>query len=140
AELSDFDPSQEDYEAVRELCNTAQNSMGIREAITAAVNAIDNGGGGEPLSAAAWEAVKHLAKIARTSQACEASVEQARTAAQARDDLSYSLGQGASDVEIGDGELEAAQERLAGYQELMRKMAAHDIDELMQEFERLSKD
>lgn len=140
AELTEFAPSVEDFEATKEICHTAHNSLGIRESITAASAAIDSGADGEPLSAAAWEASKHLDKLARTSPIFQAIADQAKLAAQALDDLSYSLGQGACEVEVDDGELEAAQERLAGYQELMRKMAAHDIGDLVQELLRLTTD
>jgi DNA repair protein RecN (Recombination protein N) len=66
--------------------------------------------------------------------------EDAALLAERVDDLSYRLGRMASGFEIDETDLEAAERRVAGYQELFRKLGASDIETLVAEGERLGRD
>jgi DNA repair protein RecN (Recombination protein N) len=97
---------------------------------------VDQGADGEPLGRKLWEAGKILAKIGNIPE-MQQLAESAHDLAAKLDDLSYQLGRAGSGLEVDEADLEAAQSRLAGYQELMRKMAVHDIDGLLAEYDRL---
>ena len=137
-ELADFDPSIEDYGEIKRTCELAQSHSTIRNGISAAAEIIDAGAGGSALSSAVWEAVKQLEAI--DNPEIEALRGKAQESATALDDLSFEIGKCLSNLDIDDADVESAQERLASYQELMRKMASRDIDELMAEYARLCKD
>ena len=136
-ELSKFNPTKEDYETIQALCRKADNVLSVVGSLENAQRAIDQGAGGEGLSAPLWEAGKILGKLDNIAPDFKALSDEAISLAARVDDLSFGIGRALSGMEIDGGDLEGAQDRLAGYQELFRKMAVSDVDGLVAERERL---
>lgn len=136
-ELAKFAPSAEDYEQIQGLCRKGGNVLSLVSSLEKAQACLDQGVEGEPLSRALWEANRHLSKLEDISPDLKALAEEAGQIAARVDDLSYGVGKAISSMEIDEGDMEAAQARLAGYQELFRKLAVHDIEGLVAEKERI---
>jgi DNA repair protein RecN (Recombination protein N) len=140
AEFSEFDPSVEDYEKTKQVCEAAHSHLSISEALTSAITSIDSGANGETLSSILWDVAKQLDTIGRTSPEFVKLADQAREVAQNIDDLSFNLGKSFDAIDMDEEDIEAAQKRLSGYQELMRKLATRDAEDLVAELDRLSLD
>lgn len=136
-ELAKFAPSHDDFESVQSLSRKGGNLLNLVGGLEKAQALLDQGGGGEPLSRIVWEANRQLLKLEGLSPELRALAESAADAAARLDDLSYGVGKALSGMEVDEGDLEDAQARLAGYQELFRKLAVHDIDGLLAEQSRL---
>lgn len=136
-ELRKFSPDKDDFEQVQSLCKKAGNILSLANALEKAQRCIDQGAGGEALSTPLWEASKILGKLEHIDPEFKALAEEAKTLAARSDDLSFAIGRAFSGTELDEGALESAQHRLAGYQELFRKLAAANIDVLLEERERL---
>lgn len=139
-ELEKFSPTRENFEEIQALCRKAGNVMSVVTALENAQRLVDQGAGGEPVSTPLWEAGKVLAKLESVAPDFKLLADQAHEIASRIDDLSFGIGRAMSGMEIDEGDLEGAQERLAGYQELFRKLAAGDIDQLVAEHERLRRE
>lgn len=136
-ELGKFDPAQDDFENVQVMSRKGGNQMNLVSGLEQAQACLDQGAGGEPVGRVLWETSRLLAKLENVSPDLKLLADEAALVANRIDDLSYGVGKALSSMEIDEGDLEAAQERLAGYQELFRKMAVHDIDGLLAEQARL---
>ncbi len=136
-ELRRFRPAKDDYEQVQALCKKAGTALSLAAALEKAQRYIDQGAGGEPLSTPLWEAGKILGKLEHIDPVFKTLSEEAATLAARADDLSFTIGRAVSGTDLDAGELEAAHERLAGYQVLFRKVATGGIDELLAERDRL---
>jgi DNA repair protein RecN (Recombination protein N) len=137
-ELAKFAPSKEDYEHVQGLALRGGNLLQLMSSLERAQACLDQGADGEALSRPLWEAAKILGKIEAMMPAVRPLADEANAIASRIDDLSYQIGRSVSGNEVDEQDLEAAQERLAGYQELFRKMAVPDIDGLLAERDRLA--
>ncbi len=136
-ELDGFEPSREDHDAAAALGRRAGGAMKIREAFAEAQGRVDTGAGGEPLSQPLFEASRRLRSVADSVDAAGELADEADEIASRLDDLSYRLAGAASDVDVDERELVRAQDRVAGYQSLFRKLGVAGIDELLAEHERL---
>jgi DNA repair protein RecN (Recombination protein N) len=136
-ELKNFAPEKEDYEQISAICKRAGNVLEFATSLEKAQSCLDQGADGEPLSRVVWEAARLLSKLDGASPELKHLAEEANAIAGRLDDLSYQVGRSVSSLDVDEQELEAAQDRLAGYQELFRKLAAHDIDQLLVEKDRL---
>jgi DNA repair protein RecN (Recombination protein N) len=154
--LGEFAPSVEDYERTVEFCRSAERSVMLRESMGRALQCLD-GDGEAGTSKALWEASRllgqaatHLGASAEASDPAtppETPDEQAGTLAELQDraarvateldDLTFDLGKQVSRLECDEGELEAAQNRLFGYQDWFRKTQVRGIEPLVAEWERL---
>jgi len=138
SELQAFAPSREDYLAIQELCLRADQTMVLAKSLEEAQLCLDQGAGGEALSSPLWEANKALARVSHISGDLAALTELTQALAQQIDDLSFHIGKATSGLELSEDDIESAQMRLAGYQELFRKLAVDSIDGLLGEHERLA--
>ena len=139
-ELRRFDPSLEDFEKVQDLCLKSRTTLDVAETLEKVQGAIDQGAGGRSLSGPLWEAARHLRRLAGTISTMEAAADEAEDLATRLDELSFTIGRDTAGLDLDEHELEDAQERLAGYQTLFRKMAVSSIEELLREQDRLEQD
>jgi len=137
-ELQGFAPSQSDFDRVQDLCRRGNHMMALVKGLEEAQHAVDHGGGGDTSARPMWEVGKMLGRLATLSPALGELSSQAQAVAAQIEELSFGIGKALAEVEIDDQDLEAAQERLAGYQELLRKLTLQNVTELLTEQERLS--
>lgn len=137
SELRAFAPSREDYLGVQELCIRADQIMVLAKSLEEAQACLDQGAGGETLSSPLWEAGKSLSRVSHISAELATLADLTQALAQQIDDLSFQIGKATSGLEMCEDDIETAQARLAGYQELFRKLAVDSIDGLLTEQERL---
>ena len=136
-ELRTFSPSREDYNSTHDLCLRAGHIMTLAKGLEEAQACIDQGANGESLSHPLWEASRILGRISTIAPDLGIIAELANQLAHQVDDLGFQLGKSFERLEINDEDIETGQARLAGYQELFRKLAVTDIDSLVNEHERL---
>lgn len=139
-EINRFQPSRDDYDAVFSRCQSSGNVTILAENIEKAVSIIDQGNDGEPLSRMLWEVARAIKALEAYDPKFAEMSQQAADLATGIEDLSYQLGKKQSAIEFDPGEIASSEERLAGYQSLFRKFATHDIEGLMEEIDRLSKE
>ena len=137
-ELSDFAPSPEDYLTTSERCQRAEKFLKISGAIQKVQQLLDEGAGGEPLAKPLREAARILTGLGRTEDSAAALALDAVALAEKLDEMSLAVGRLSSGGDMDERDLEAAQERLAGYQSILRKTGAQDIASLMTEWDRLA--
>lgn len=136
-ELAAFGPSAEDWQRVSELGHKVKDSLKLKNLFDKLQTILDSGSGGESLGRALWEA-KRLVDKERTSHASLVSLgEECGTLAAQLDDMSYRLGVMGKDFELDESEIELAEQRVAGYQDLFRKLGVPGIDALLAEEARL---
>lgn len=136
-ELKTFAPDELDYNHIRTLCQRGAHFMQLISGLEKAQSAIDQGAGGEPLSRLVWDASRLLGKLESLNDEVKPLAEEAALLASRLDDLSFNIGKAMSGVDIDERDLEAAETRLAGYQEMFRKLSVGDIQGLIAESERL---
>lgn len=142
-ELKKFDPSQADYESVKRLSDSAGKQVEGREYLTKAAALLVDESSGESLSRHLRDVVRLLgqfSKKAGETLSADLSVlsDQAVEIAEKLDELSYAIDKRASEFDIDEGELEAAEKREFGYHDLFRKFGVRDIESLMSEQERMA--
>ncbi len=136
-ELKKFAASKDDYDQIFALCQRGGHQMTLVSGLEQAQACLDQGAGGESLGKPLWEAGKMLARLEGTLPDLKELADEANALATRLDDLSFNVGKALSRMEVDENDVEAAQSRLAGYQDFFRKLAAHDIDGLLGEQERL---
>jgi DNA repair protein RecN (Recombination protein N) len=146
--LAEVSPSVEDYEQTAEFCRKAERSVLLREALGRALSLLE-GDGEASASKGLWEASRLLGQAAAhegegkgegdglDTQVLVDLKDRAAHAATELDDLSFDLGRQLSRLECDEGELEAAQNRLFGYQDLFRKSQVKGVEALVAEMTRL---
>ena len=137
-ELAAFAPSQEDFDRVQDLCRRGHHMMALIKGLEEAQGAVDQGAGGDTLARSVWDAGRILGRLATLSPVLAELSDQAQSVAAQIEELSFGIGKALSEVEVDDQDLEQAQERLAGYQELLRKLSLQQVSELLSEQLRLS--
>ena len=137
-ELDKFDPSVEDFEKTKSLCDKAGKFFNMTSSLQRAQACLDEGAGGEALGKPLRELTKILHGLCAVSPEMEKLSADAAEIAKKIEELSFQLGRFSGTVDVDEGELESAQERLAGYQAIIRKMAVHEVSELLTEWERMS--
>lgn len=136
-ELRKFAPSKDDYTNIQDLCRRSSHQLTLAKGLEDARACIDQGAGGEPLGRAIWEAGRILRRLASVSPELGELGIQLENAAGQIDDLSFQIGKATSRLELDEADLEEAQARLAGYQELFRKLAVPGVEDLLEEQTRL---
>lgn len=137
--LKEFEPTEDDFARVSVLCGEGDSRRKVSEAIGGALSALE----GEDMNPAraAREAAKALSALEGMGEPFHKIPDlraQAEAVAAQLDDLSFELTKLASSVDVDEGELEGAQERLFGYQNLLRKHNTTSVAQLVAEEERLS--
>lgn len=130
--LKKFAPTHEDYLEVKNLCEQSSGQRGQRDKI---VKVLDCLTGGEPDQSVArylFEASKLVSRFEGDDTFSKIN-ERLLSLANEIEEIHYQLEKLASGVEVNEEELEAAQQRLFGYQDLFRKHNARDIETLMEE-------
>jgi DNA repair protein RecN (Recombination protein N) len=137
-ELREFSPSPEDFSATSDRCSRADKLLRISGAIQKIQQLLDEGAGGDPLTKTLREASRILTTLSKSEESAATLALEAANIAERLDELSMAVGRLSSGGDLDERDLEAAQERLAGYQSLLRKTGAHDISALMSEWDRLA--
>ncbi len=120
--LKEFSPTQEDFERISALCREKDRAIGLRDTLVTAVHLLDGADTELSPGKAVREAARLLGKVPPDLVGSVADLrERACDLATDLDDLSFELGKVASSFDINEEELEAAQARLFGYQDLFRK-------------------
>lgn len=135
-ELKKFEPSREDYAQVTELSESSDKVVSERELLTEAVAYLENSDS-EGISSSLWEMAKKLGKLGDSGEALKERVE---TVAREIEDIHFGLSSRISGFDVDEEAIENARERQFGYQELFRKHAVRNIEELVVVFEKLKSD
>jgi DNA repair protein RecN (Recombination protein N) len=141
ATLKEFEPSSEDYDRVRLLCEQAERSVELRTALTQALNCLNGTADNSGVAQSLREATRLLGRIsASVSPQMKELHDRAEAVATELDDLNYELERLSTSFDIDEGELESAQERVFGYQDLFRKHAVTDAAGLAADLGRLDQE
>lgn len=135
--LRDFKPTVEDYESVQSLCTRGESEVRSKAALNQAMAAIDSEDEGPGPAARLRDASRVLVTLGKELAPLS---ERADALASEIDELSYELGKLGSRFDVDEREVEAAQERLFGYQDLLRKHGVREITELVEEETRLGQE
>ena len=95
-EMRKFAPTREDYDAVLGLTRRSGNTLALVSGLEQAQACLDQGAGGEALSAPLWEATRLLTKLEAFTPDFRPLAEEAATLASRVDDLSYGIGKASS--------------------------------------------
>jgi DNA repair protein RecN (Recombination protein N) len=140
-EFEKFDPSEEDYQKIHEFCLTAEHMAETKDLLSRAARCLEGGEGTEGgVGQALWEASRLLGQVPQeesTPSLLKDLGERASRLAGELDDLSFELGRHVASLDFDESELEAAQARIFGYQDLFRKHSVREIAELVGEGDRL---
>jgi DNA repair protein RecN (Recombination protein N) len=136
SEIREFGPEVDDFERNLELVSRGEKAADLSESVTRAQEVLDVGHDGQALSRGLREVAKLLGSIALDEFSTLAA--QAANLADGIDELSYEVAKLQPQVEITEAELEAAQDRLGAYRDLMRKFAVSDIHELVGKCQQLA--
>ena len=139
-ELNKFSPERADFEHVQLICRSSTDQFSIVKALEISQRIVEQGADGESLSSRLWEIARTLSKIEHLASDLKPLADEAAAVASRIDDWSFELGKCLSSREVDEQTLEAAQERLAQYQDFFRKLAVAGIDELISEKERLQRE
>lgn len=139
-EIEKFSPSKEDYLKVQEKAALGKSAYARQDKLNKIQSIFDEGGGGQALSQALWDAANLLQDVSKLDSRFSVFGEEMGQLASRLDDMSYEIGRAANQDEYNEDELEEAQARLARYQELMRRFSAADIDAFMAETEKVTMD
>lgn len=142
-ELKKFEPTLEDYETIHRISQSAGKQVEGKELLAKAAQLLVDDSNGESLSRNVREVIRVLGQFSKkVGEAVAADIDalsnQAAEIADKIDELSYSIDKRASDFDIDESELEAAEKREFGYHDLFRKFNVRDIDGLLSEKERMS--
>ncbi len=138
-ELSDFEPSQDDYEDIAKKCGEAQQYVQEQKVLQQLQAIGDESYNGRSLSAAIRDILRlsESSKLIKGNAEIMGLIDQLREVGSTFDDFSYQLGRIMDDQDISEETLETYEERLATYQRLFRKLGVRTIEEMMAEYERL---
>lgn len=139
-ELNNFNPCQEEYDKLISLCDNASKSLEIKDKLTKAQTLIDQGASASPVSSLLWEVSRLLGSMDNKPELVEEIIEDVEIAAEKVDEISFRLGKVQMGLDIDESQIEVAQSRLSMYQDFYRKYVVNNIEELLQEKERLSKE
>jgi DNA repair protein RecN (Recombination protein N) len=135
-ELEKFDPSEEDYEKVKALCETSEQSVDIKEQASTGVQILEGGEDGKSLSSLAKEVARNISKVSPLVSFSE----RLNQVSSELDDISFELRRFLDSFEIDEEALQSAQSRLFTYQDLMRKLSAVDISALLKEKDKIAEE
>lgn len=138
-ELKDFAPEKADYEECLQISKTSGSGTKIKESLSKAVECLENEESGS-LSSRLWETAKVLShSVLEESLPTEipALRTEAQELAEKVETLSFSLTKLLGSVDIDEEALERAEKRVFGYQSLLRKHGAKEIEDLLLEMQRL---
>lgn len=135
SELDEFKPSLEDYSHASIMTERAKSSFQMSSALQKATGALEDESG-EQLS-------KRLREVARALSApriadLEILATEAVKIAEALDDFSFELGRVASHIDLSEEDIDHAEARIAGYQNLFRKHHVNSAEELIAEWQKAS--
>lgn len=136
-ELEKFDPSVDDFEKMRQVSESSDGAVELKEGLTKILSLLESDEGS--INSALWNVAKDLSRLGnkQQNQQLQALHERAEKIASEIDDLSYSINRLASSFDIDEDAIEEAQKRVFGYQELFRKHGVKEVESLLQEYDKL---
>lgn len=134
SELEEFKPSLEDYSFSSAMTERAKSSFQTSSALQKATSALEDESG-EQISKRLREVARALSlpKIADL----EILATEAAKIAEAIDDLSFELGKAGSHIDFSEEDIDKAESRMAGYQNLFRKHHASSVEDLVSEWQKV---
>lgn len=144
-EWQQFAPTEADYKSIVETCEGSKDNLQVRDTLKSAFECLDQRESGGSLSAPLWEVSKILRRLPGDSSSPLSAVvteiaSRIPDLAGQVDTLSWDLTKAIESLEVDDSELERRENRLAGYQGLIRKFGVQSIEELMTAGEALHRD
>ena len=127
-ELSDFNPTIEDFNALSQLSTRARSMTNISNALSRAQLLLD-----DEQSGSVSRRLREISKLLGQTrdETFDTMITAASQAASDIEELSFAIGRALSRLEISEEDIDKAESRLAGYQGLFRKHQVTTIDELM---------
>lgn len=139
-ELEAFSPSSEDFFSVKDITDSSRSSVAMREGLGQVHALLENDG--QSLNAVLWESVKKMSRL--NDKVANKDLEDLRSRAESLaseiDAFSFDLSRLLSSCEVDENKIEEAHKRVYGYQELLRKHGAKEVEELIQIQEKLKRD
>ena len=132
-ELSDFNPTVDEYNELLEICKSSEMQLESKESLDEVLAILEQGFNDEPLSKAVWKVARCLDGAKVHEQASATLSDAARLI----EDAGFQLRKAYDKIDFSEMDLESAQERLGKYQGLLRRFAIHSIDELMEKLDEL---
>lgn len=131
SELEEFRPSLDDYNSAHALTERAKSSFQMSSALQKATSALEDESG-EQLS----KRLRDVTRALSSPKILELDVLAAEAAkiAEALDDFSFELGRVASHIDLSEEDIDHAESRIAGYQNLFRKHHVTRIEDLVDEW------
>lgn len=123
-ELEKFDPTLEDFEEQKRLSEGGATLLKAKEKYDRMLSVLD--GDDRSVSERLWDVQKLL-----QSEKLEELQAEAADLASKVDSLHYEISKRAGSVDVDEDQIESAQQRVFGYQNLFRKHHVRDIDSLL---------
>jgi len=139
-ELNSFDPSEDNYNHVLKQSQSANYGLQLSNLLQKAQGILDSGYHGESLGRPLKELGKILMQASQFEKRVEPLVAEINQIAGTVSEVSFEIGRVIDSLEVNEEDLEAAQQRLAGYQSFFRKLNVKDCAGLIQEHDRLSEE
>ena len=139
-ELRNFNPAVDDYAKQRSLCEQFTNQAAIHEKLSQSQSILDYGASGQPINGVLSHLLALIAELTTAFPKLSAIKNTVEPMISFLDDLSYELEKSLSGFQIDDEEYESAQNRLAEYQKLFRKLSADNPETLLKEQNRLEEE
>jgi len=139
-ELEDFSPDVDEYLELDRKVQSTERRRELQDRLAKVQALVDESVQGEGLSKAMWEAARLLRRMAEQNDDAqvEAHAAEAEALAGRLDDFSFQMGKLSEGESSEEFDLSQAQNRLAAYQELMRKLHVADVQQLAAETQRLT--
>lgn len=138
SELDEFSPSTDDYNEIFQLAQNAAKFHRQQESVSQIQEYMDSDQG---LARPIWEVEKLLEKLSKDIPTFSELAKRANELAATIDDLCFdTIREIETNQNYDESGINAAEDRLAGYQDLFRKLAVDDIGELESEQARLKEE
>lgn len=139
-ELDAFNPSQKDYEALKEMTDNSKSAVELKEGLGQVLNVLEGEQGS--LNSLMWNAIKKLGRVCEKGLLSDLDPlkEKGESVAADLDNFTFELSRILNSLEVDESTLEKAHERLYGYQELFRKHGVRDVESLISEHNKLKLD
>ncbi len=126
-ELSDFNPTTEEYDRLLEICRSSGKLMGKKKHLSQSLDILEGGYKNEAISKGLWTASKSLQGVEK----CEGFQGSIEEAARIVDDVSFELRRFFESIDLSEDDIETHQQRLGSYQSLLRRFSLQSVEQLM---------
>lgn len=138
-QFADLAPLVEDYEALKETCELASEHLANQTLLLEVGSIFDPSGEEMGVAEQVRMVARYLVKARPMSLFAELAVRSEALASEL-DDISFELARLQDGDELDPRSIDLAQQRLASYQDLMRRTGSQTIDDLVGEHTRLAQE